>query len=249
MRIIITGASGIIGRVLMGCLAKKHEVIGVDKKSGVGVMQLDILKELEKFQQILQPQDIIIHLAWDTKEHTTPMRPIIDDNKKMGELVFELALQKKVKLVIFASSVHASMGHLLEFGYPDFNKKHQAFHNKKKIKVADGFFPLGAYGASKVYLEALGKAYSAKGLAVIAVRFGNVTPDNGYGEYPFWLSYRDCCQFIEKCCIVKGLPQFLTLFAMSDNICNPFDISEARKILDYNPQDSSLCPLIKKERR
>jgi len=233
----------------MACLAKNHEVIGVDKKPGVGVMQINILKEPEKFQQLLQPGDIIIHLAWDTKEHTTPMRPIIDDNKKMGELVFDLALQKKAKLVIFASSVHASMGHLLEFGYPDFNKKHRAYHIRKKIKAADGFYPLGAYGASKVYLEALGKAYSAKGLPVIAVRFGNVTPDNGFGEYPFWLSHRDCCQFIEKCCTVKGLPPFLTIFAISDNICNPFDNSESQKILGFEPQDSSPCPLINNERR
>jgi nucleoside-diphosphate-sugar epimerase len=243
MRIIITGASGIIGRVLMKCLAKKHRVIGVDKKQGPGVVKLDILKEPERFQRTLHQGDIIIHLAWDTKENTTPLSPIIDYNKKMGELVFELALEKKIERVIFASSVHASMSHLLKFGYPDFNKKHQAFHSKKKIGVADGFSPLGAYGASKVYLEALGRAYSTKGLQVIAVRFGNVTPDNGFGEYPFWLSHRDCCQFIEKCCIAKNLPPFLTLFAMSDNICNPFDISESRKILGYNPQDSSPCPL------
>lgn len=242
MRIIITGAAGTIGSVLMKCLVKKYKVIGVDRRPGPRVVKLDILKEPKKFQKILQQGDIIIHLAWDTKEHTTLLGPIIDDNKKMGELVFELALQKKIQRVIFASSVHASMGHLLKFGYPDFDKKHQSFHSKKKIKVADGFFPLGAYGASKVYLEAFGRAYSTKGLQVIAVRFGNVTPDNGFGEYPFWLSHQDCCQFIEKCCTAKNLPSFLTLFAISGNDCNPFDISEARKYLGYYPQDNSPCP-------
>lgn len=245
MRIIITGASGIIGSVLMKCLSFYHDVIGIDKKPSADVTKLDLVKEPQKIRSLLAGSDIVIHLAWNRRENTILTKPILPENKKMGELIYELALEQKIPRVIFASSVHVSMGHIREYHYPEIfkdTKIHRRLHTDKKISIQDGFYPLGAYGASKVYLEALGKAYSTKGLQVIAVRFGNVTPDNGFGEYPFWLSHKDCCQFIEKCCIVKNLPRFSTLFAISDNACNPFDISEARKILGYKPQDGAGCP-------
>lgn len=96
-----------------------------------------------------------------------------------------------------------------------------------------------------MYLEALGKAYSEKGLQVVAVRFGNVTNDNNFGEYPFWLSHRDCCQFIERCIETDGLPKYSVFFAVSDNPCNPFDLSDARLQLGYEPKDKSECPNLK----
>lgn len=239
MRILITGATGTIGRVLMQCLKKRYDVIGVDKKTGPGVKKLDFIKQPKQFKDILRGIDVVVHLAWNIKGDGTSLGPVLDANKKMGKLVYEAALEMKVPRVVFASSVQAAFGHVK--GYPKFIKKHSMWHRKRKIKVSDGSYPIGIYGASKVYLEALGKAYSAKGLKVIAVRFGAVTPDNSFGEYPVWLSHRDCCQFIEKCCIVKKLPAFSTFFAISDNACNPFDISEARRYLGYKPQDGTVC--------
>jgi len=246
MKIVITGAAGIIGSVLMKYLPEKHDVVGIDKKAAPGVLELDLLKSPGKFKQIIRGTKAIIHLAWDTRENTDKIKPIISGNKEMGELVYELALEQKVGLIILASSVHAALG-LINQSYPDFTtdaQSHRGLH-KKKITVQDGLFPLGAYGASKVYLEVLGRAYSLRGLQVIVVRFGNVTPDNGHGEYPFWLSHRDCCQFIDKCVSVKNLPKFNILYAISSNECNPFDISEAKKILSYAPQDGSGCPFKK----
>lgn len=240
MKIFITGASGVIGGVLMKCLSKKHQVIGIDKKPSQDVIVLDIVKEPAKVKKLLRTQDIIIHLAWNTKEAGAVLAPILEENKKMAEIMLEAALEMKVLKFILASSVHVSLGHL---GYKyDISKNHQLLH-KKEIRVEDGFCPLGAYGASKVYLEALGRAYAFRGLQVITVRFGNVTSDNSFGEYPFWLSHRDCGQFIEKCCLAKNLPAFSTFFAISNNPCNPFDLSETKKYLNYQPKDSSKCLL------
>ena len=146
-------------------------------------------------------------------------------------------------MFILASSVHVSFGHI-NYRHPGIVESHNILH-KKKITVQDDYFPLGVYGASKVYLEILGKAYSEKGLQVVAVRFGNVTDDNGFGEYPFWLSHRDCCQFIEKCVEVNNLPKYSVFFAISGNPCNPFDLSNAQSLLEYEPKDKSECPNLK----
>lgn len=242
MKIIITGASGIIGKVLMNCFLKKQDVIGIDRKEGESVIVLDILTSIEKIKPLVNEGDIIIHLAWDIRESGTTFNPILEENKKMAEIMFEIALERKAKRFVLASSVHASFG-FFGYRYPNIVERHKDLHIQNKIKVSDGFYPLGAYGASKVYLEALGRAYSSRGLQVVAVRFGHVVSDDNHGEYPFWLSHKDCRQFIEKCVMTKNLPPFSTFFAVSDNECNPFDLSDAKLYLDYKPDDGSLCPM------
>lgn len=223
----------------MKCLSETYEVVGVDKLEAEGVTRLDIVEEKEKLRELLEDVDVAIHLAWDVVEGGTALEPALNANKEMGETMYKLCLEEGVKRLIVASSVHASMGYI---GYrPAEMEDHELLHTKK-ITTEDEVFPLGVYGASKVYLEALGRAYSARGLQTIVVRFGNVTEDNAFGEYPFWLSYRDCCHFIDRCVLAEELPQYSVFFAISNNPCNPFDLTDAKRLLNYNPQDSSYCP-------
>jgi nucleoside-diphosphate-sugar epimerase len=243
MKILITGASGTIGIVLLKCLSEKHNVIGVDKILSRNVMTLDIVNERERLRNLLKDIDVVIHLAWDVKEAGTALNVSVTENKIMGEIMYALSLERDVKKFILASSVHVSFGHI-NYRHPGIVEDHKILH-EKKITTRDDCFPLGVYGTSKVYLEMLGRAYSEKGLQVVAVRFGNVTDDNSFGEYPFWLSYRDCCQFIEKCVEANNLPKDSVFFAISDNPCNPFDISDARSLLGYEPEDKSECPNLK----
>ena len=240
MKIFITGASGTIGKVLMKYLSKKHKVIGVDKIPSDNVITLNIINEQEKLRKLLRGVDIVIHLAWDGKEAGTSLGAPVIENKTMGEIMYALSLEQKIKKFILASSVHVSLGHI-DYRHPGIVEDHKVLHTKK-ITTQDEFFPLGIYGASKIYLEALGKAYSEKGLQVISVRFGNVTRDDNFGEYPFWLSHRDCCQFIDRCIETKNLPQYSVFFAISDNPCNPFGLSDAQSQLGYGPKDKSQCP-------
>ena len=240
MKILITGASGTIGKVLMKCLSGKHECIGIDKIPSQNVTVVDVASGQSQVRDLLKSVDVVIHLAWDVREAGMSLNTSIPENKVMGEIMYALSLEQKVKRFILASSVHVSFGHI-NYRHPGIVENHEILH-EKKITMHDKVFSLGTYGASKIYLEALGKAYGEKGLQVIAVRFGNVTDDDNFGEYPFWLSHKDCCHFIERCIEAEGLPKFSAFFAISDNPCNPFDLSNARTQLGYNPKDKSKCP-------
>ena len=240
MKILITGASGTIGKVLMKCLAEKNECIGIDKIPSQTVTVVDIANEQSRVLNLLKNVDVVIHLAWDVREAGTQLNLTSPENKTMGEIMYALSLEQKVKRFILASSVHVSFGHI-NYRHPGIVENHETLH-EKKVMMHEEVFPLGTYGASKAYLETLGKAYSEKGLQVIAVRFGNVTDDDNFGEYPFWLSHKDCCQFIEKCIEAEDLPKFSSFFAISGNPCNPFNLSDARTKLEYNPKDKSECP-------
>lgn len=225
----------------MQCLSKKHEVIGIDKKPYENVKVLDIIKNKEEVRQISKESDAVIHLAWDTRESGLSQAPPIRENRQMAEILLDMALANKIPRFILASSVHVSFG-LINYIYPGIVKDHSILHGVKITEDAAASAQ-ASYGASKIYLEKLCEAYSKKGLQTIAVRFGNVTPDNTHGEYPFWLSHRDLCQFMEKCLEAENLPQFSTFFAISNNSCNPFDSSHSEKTLGYEPQDGSPCPM------
>lgn len=244
-RIIITGASGTIGRVLMRGLADRYEVIGVDKEEAPGVVVLDLLQKHDatELKRLALGSDVLIHLAWDTRIGS-------DDeegqarNKLMTEDVFREILNIRVPRVIAASSVQVCFGPLVGYERGIIVRDHKVLHGQK-ISVADAPLPVSAYGRAKVYLEEIGREYAQKGTRVIAVRFGNVTRDDNHGEYPFWLSQRDCVQFIGRCIEATSLSPFSTFFAVSANACNPFDLSDARRMIGYEPQDGSLCPLEK----
>lgn len=130
MKILITGESGTIGKVLMRCLAEKHDVLGIDKVHSDNVMSLDIAKEPERLKESLEGIDTVIHLAWDVREAGTSLNPAIPENTATGETMYALSLDQKVKRFILASSVHVSFGHF-NYRHPGIVENHKILHEKK----------------------------------------------------------------------------------------------------------------------
>ena len=75
MKILITGAAGTIGQVLMRGLSQKYEVIGIDKKEGPSVIVADILKDSERIKDLLKGADVVVHLAWNIGEGGASFNP------------------------------------------------------------------------------------------------------------------------------------------------------------------------------
>lgn len=101
--------------------------------------KLDIAKDFTRLKSILTLKDVVIHLAWDTREDF-PNNKIITENKKMAENIYRAAIRAGVKRIIFASSVHTS----------DYSNKKNG-----KIYPSDNSWPDTPYGASKLYIENL----------------------------------------------------------------------------------------------
>ena len=267
MRIIITGSAGTIGSVLMRGLKERHELLGIDcgleteLRAGDGqFVQLDLASEASTFDALIKKTmpDAVIHLAWNVCEGGSGLSKRLDMstwaahevNEQMVRTVLASVTEHSVPRLILASSVHAAIGHLNGYEYPRSLREkdqHGAFHRKTKIAVLDGPAASGLYGATKVWIEEAARAAAAEAggaLTAIAVRFGNVRPndDAAQSEYPFYLSHSDCVHFIERCLEAKKLPPFSTFFAISNNACNPFDIGDAERTLSYKPKDGTHCP-------
>lgn len=161
MKILITGASGTIGSVLLKCLSKKHDVVGVDKIPSNNVVTLDIVNERKRLRELLKNVDAVIHLAWDVKEAGSALGISVAKNKIIGETMYALSLEQNVKKFILASSVHASFGHI-NYRHPGIVEDHNILH-EKKITTRNDYFPLGIYGLQKCILKRLEKHIARKG--------------------------------------------------------------------------------------
>lgn len=218
--IVITGASGIIGKVL-------REGLGQYPKTYLDLPETDVT-DLSKLQEIFPGNFAVIHLAWDTKTDNFRSGKTNPDNAVMFSNVYKAAIESKVKRVIMASSIHAD--------------DCENWQGRDLIKVDRTPIPDSPYGAHKVYMEALGRFYATKGLEVICLRFGAVNPQNLPPEdeeigKAVWLSHQDCEELVKKCLEAESVPSnFLIIYAVSNNTNRIHDISNP---LGWTPFDNA----------
>ena len=210
-RIVITGSQGSLGKILQNELRGVFDLACIDKKPGSEkTIVLDIANDYEKFKDTLKNIDIIVHLAWDTLEDF-PSENIVQQNKIMAENVYRAAVEKNISRVIIASSVHTN----------DYSKVPIGTYLSPKSEC----WPDSPYGATKIYIEHLGRYYSRKyGLEVICIRFGGVNERNEirFNEDPLYdkvLLYKEDFADLMRICIeVEKVPDNFAIFYAVSNV-------------------------------
>lgn len=217
-KVLITGSNGVLGSVLRAGLS--FETTGFDLPDC----------DTRNYGQLVEKargHDILIHLAWNTKNDNWLTENLDPENVKSCFNVYEAAHQAGVKRVIIASSVHAD----------DFVGKHIT-------GLLDPFAlptPDSPYGANKCMIEALGRYYAAaKGIEVICIRFGGVNradqpPAAPESERQVWLSQRDCNQLVTACINADSIPNnYSIVYAVSNNKASVHDTVNP---FGWQPQD------------
>ncbi len=238
-KILITGANGTIGSVLKKGLSNDYEVTSIDIKGSSDILKID-LTAYEALKKVLKGHDVIIHLAYT--------EDLDDKNIKMAKNLFNAAMETNPHpTLIIASSIHV-VG-----GYIDWNKPPYCFIAKREfdkikkyprlININAPVFPNSLYGATKAYIEALGKYYSRKGLKVVMIRFGGANPKDvitdEIGYHCIWLSHKDCINLINHCIEAKDLPDYSVFFAVSNNKYKLHDTSQTEKVLGFKFKDNA----------
>lgn len=225
--VVITGSSGRIGSILQSGLADFSNcyLVDVKEKNGKKTFNVDISKEYNKLVNIFKKKDIVLHLAWDFFEDF-PKDTINFRNKLMAENVYRAAVEAGVKRVIMASSVHANDYALIK--------------GNKKV-FPENSWPDSPYGASKIYIESLGRYFSRKyELEVICIRFGGVNSRDRviYEEDPNYdkvlLYKKDCIDLIKRCIEVKMVPDNFQVFAAVSN--NKNRVHSINNFLAWKPK-------------
>jgi nucleoside-diphosphate-sugar epimerase len=233
-KVLVTGAAGNIGSYFA---EHSHQRYGlrlmvqerdedVDKIRSFGEVVVGNILDLERMKEVCRGIDTVVHLAANAGPSAT-WDSVISVNITGTYNTFVAAKASDCRRVIYASSIHAVSG------YP----------SDVQVKTSEPVNPGDLYGVSKCFGEALARYMAEKeGVSAICLRIGAFQPhesargDKGIGMLDAWVSQRDLNQLIEKSIDVENL-KFAILHGLSDNRFKRLDISDARELVGYQPQD------------
>jgi nucleoside-diphosphate-sugar epimerase len=232
-KVLITGAGGRIGSFITKQWVERYDLVLTDihppkETYGFPFHQVN-LADFDAVRALCDGVDTIVHLGADPSMEAT-WESLLPNNVIATYNVFESAAQAGCRRVVFASSVNAV------FGYePDV-----------QVQINMPIRPINVYGATKVWGEALASAYVAKSnLSAICLRFGavmdrenpGITFDHHYLDIV--LTYEDLTLLVAGAIDAPDSLEYGVFHGVSNNRWKRLDITNARELLGYNPQDDA----------
>lgn len=254
MKVVLTGAAGVIGQAVREHLGSRYEFISITRKPTEYSSLVADIRNLEVIRPAFDGADAVVHLAASI-DVTSPWDAVLNDNLIGTYNVYEAARQAGLTAIVFASSNHTIGGYEID-GAPRI----YALDDPRVYDHNAEIRPDSLYGVSKVYGEALGRYFhETYGMRVYNLRIGSVRADDdptsdgvrqssGWltltEEQKYerlrstWLSQRDCAELIACCLEATNVP-WATVYGISNNPRQFWDLEHARRLLGYAPKDSA----------
>lgn len=262
-RVLVTGASGLIGGILLRDLGRSPEQFEVHAMArsrvprGKGAdladhglyeipaqrFHLADLGDRVAVGKAVQGMDVVVHLAAIATGRADPAA-IRETNIAGLQNIIEASRQAGVRRFVFASTIQVLFGYF-------FQEPLVAIREERIGDLPCGFPVLGIdvptrptshYSCSKVWGEGLCWMYSQMhGLSCLCVRIGSVPADDrptGVGR-GHWCSHRDLAQLFRLCIAAPDSMRFDIFYAASDNRYRWVDIAHGRERLGYSPLDNA----------
>jgi NAD(P)-dependent dehydrogenase (short-subunit alcohol dehydrogenase family) len=231
-RVLVTGATGNIGSYFAEHARERYDlrlsILPGENAQAIQtcgeIVEAD-LADLERVKQVCEGIDTVVHLAANPSPEAT-WDELLPANIVGTYNLMVAAKAAGCRRVIYASSIHAVSGYPADV----------------QVKTHDPVNPGDLYGVTKCFGEALGRYMAEQeGLSVIAIRIGGFQPRDkaraeGVAALDAWVSRRDLHQLIERCIDAEQL-QFAIFNGISDNRFKRLDLSDARMLVGYDPQD------------
>ncbi len=227
-RVLMTGADGVIGRVLREELRGVYPVLRLSHRrpfGDAGAGEEIVLANLENYDEVdaaMEGVDAVIHLGGKAEEGTWDV--VLQSNILGAFNTFEAARRHGVKRFVFASTNHL-------VGY---------HRRSRKLTVSEPPRPDCRYAATKVFGEALARLYADKhGMSMICMRIGSFQPRPlNVRMLSCWLSHRDMVQLARVCLDAPLDVHYEVVWGVSANDRSWWDNTPAER-LGYRPRDNS----------
>jgi uronate dehydrogenase len=226
-RVVLTGAAGRIGTVVIDALASRWRICATDLQPADGIEVLDVT-DFERCVALFQGADAVVHLAANASpgaEWSALRGPNVDG----AYAVAAAARECGVRRLVLASSVQAVSA------YPDALQR----------RVEDAPRAENLYGATKAWAEALGGWVAASSsTSVVALRIGYFSerPPEGDNATPrnlsAWLSHGDCARLIQAA-VESEQDGFLVVNGVSANRYRIAELGAAERQIGYAPVDDT----------
>jgi len=235
-RVLVTGAAGRIGSWFAENARDRYElrlqVRGDEDADALAkirawgeVVEMD-LGDLAALKNACDGMDTVLHLAGNPSPSAT-WSELQAANITGTYHLFAAAKFAGVRRVVYASSIHAVSGYPADV----------------QVKTSEPVNPGDLYGVSKCFGEALARYMAEQeGVSAIAVRIGAFQPlikaedEESVSLMDAFVSRRDLHQLMVRCIEAEGI-KFAIFHGLSDNRFKRLDISDAREIIGYAPQD------------
>jgi len=253
-RVLVTGLNGAVGSAIRPALEERYEVVSLSRRGVDGMpperdFRADV-SDMDAIRPAFQGVDTVVHLAADggvqsAHRMDTPWPSMLRNNIIGTFNVFESAAQAGARRIVFASSGATTNG------YEDLSPYREIVRGEYgRVPVPWPMVtheseprPVTLYGVSKLFGEDLGRYYVLnRGLSVLCVRIGGLNPEDlprNIRERSIFISHRDMAQMAVRCIEAPESVRFDVFYAISNNRWNYRDISHAREVVGYVPEDSA----------
>ena len=225
--VVLTGAAGRIGTVVLNELASRWHIRATDLRPAVGIEALDVT-DFEGCLAMFRGADAVVHLAADPSPDagwSALKAPNVDG----AYAVAAAARESGVRRLVLASSVQAV----------------SAYPQTLQLRVEDAPRPANLYGATKAWAEALGGWVAASSrTSVVALRIGYFSerPPEGDKATPrnlsAWLSHGDCARLI-RAAVESEHDGFVVVNGISANRFRIAELGDAERQVGYAPVDDA----------
>ena len=234
--VLITGASGTIGKILTAAWADRYELILLDSNPlpNSRIEEADLSQWDEEWLSHFDEADVVVHLAAHA-DPTAAWPDMVQSNLDALNHVFLATAFAGIDRLVFASSHRVMGGH----------------HDSDRPITPDlSPQPEGASGASKLMGERLGIALAkAQGLTFVGLRIGYVQRGENQAESlpddakrQLWLSNADLIDLFTRAVEADLEPgSHVVLNAMSANQGGHWPVDETTAKLGYRPQDNAFA--------
>ena len=256
----MTGATGYVADQLLPAFRERYDLRLTDTRaqnskgeSVDGVVVADLLAaEPAELQRMVDGVDVIVHMAYirpPADADTQVQYDVERKNVDMAQRIYQLALDNGVRRVVAASTNQAAKWY------------EQPYYAGLRDRVSPDDYPRpdNMYGWAKAAYESLGFLYACGSLGrrlemalirIVAPRelnpetYRDLPPARYVRDLAGYVSPRDLsqlfCKSIETVDIADqyGIP-FQIFYGVSNNARKFWSIDNARRVIDYRPEDDS----------
>jgi len=242
-RVLITGASGLVGRLTRGQLGDKYDFSALNRRpiDGIPSLQADIA-DLDAIYPAFSGIETVLHLSAfteDVQDWDGTMRVTVQGTLN----VFRAAQAAGVRKVIFMSSGSTMCAYEWDEGSPYGMMARGEYESvPDDWPMIDQTWPArpdSPYAVGKLFGESCGRYFSDRfGMSVLVIRLGAVLDTDRpklRRHYPGYLSQHDAIDLIDRCLSAPLSHRYEVFDAISDNRWRWRDTSHAKSIFGWQP--------------